>query len=178
MQNKAIFLDRDGVINVDHNYVYKIEELKFIPNSIKALQNLQKQNYKLIIITNQSGIGRGYYTEENYKAFRKEMHKRLQKEGVKIDEEYYSPFKSEDNSKCRKPSPYLIEKAIKKFDINKDKSFMIGDKTSDILAGKNAGVKTFLVLTGKAGNDKSYDVKSDYICKDLYEASKIIIGKE
>jgi D,D-heptose 1,7-bisphosphate phosphatase len=173
-RNKAIFLDRDGVINEDHDYVYKIEDMDFIPGSIDGLKKLQDSGYLLIIITNQSGIGRGYYTEEQYLKFRQEMHKRLQNFGIKITDEFYSPFHPKENSICRKPSPFLIQKAIEKYDINAKISYMIGDKTSDILSGINANIKTILVLTGKSGKDGLYDINADYTCKNLNEASKII----
>ncbi len=95
---KAVFLDRDGVINIDKNYVYKREDLEFIPGSIDALKKLQGIGFKLIIITNQSGIGREYYTEKQYEKFRKEFHKQLKKEGVKIDAEYYCKHAPEDKN--------------------------------------------------------------------------------
>jgi len=167
--NKAVFLDRDGVINVDKNYVYKIEDLEFIPGSVVALKKLKQKGYLLIIITSQSGIGRGYYTEKDYLKFRKEFHERLTKLGVKIEEEYYCPHSPKDECKCRKPNTELIEKAIKKYDVDISKSYFVGDKTSDVLAGKNAGLKTILVKTGKGGKDLKFNVKEDILCTDLNE---------
>lgn len=175
---KAVFLDRDGVINEDHDYVYKIEDMDFIPRTIEGLKKLHNSGYLLIIITNQSGIGRGYYTEKQYLNFRLEMHKRLSNKGVKITDEFYSPFHPNENSICRKPSPHLIQKAIYKYDIDPKLSYMIGDKTSDILAGINAKIKTILVLTGKSGKDGLFDVSADFNCKNLNEAANLILSIE
>lgn len=171
---KAVFLDRDGTINIDKDFVYKKEDLEFIPNALKGLKKIQEKGYKLIIITNQSGIGRGYYKIEDYKNLMKIFYKELEKKNVKIEKDYFCPHKPEEKCKCRKPNIELIERAIKEYKIHREKSFFIGDKTADVLAGKNAGLKTILVLTGKAGKDKKYNIKPDYICKDLLDASKII----
>lgn len=175
--NKAVFLDRDGTINVDKEYVISIDDLEFLPNAVKGLKKIQELGYKLIIITNQSGIGRGYYSEEGYKNLMKELYARLRKSRIIIEADYYCPHLPELDCVCRKPKTQMIKKAIQDHSINVDKSFFIGDKTADILAGKNMGLKTILVLTGKAGKDNKYSVKPDFICKNLYDAS-IIIGKE
>ena len=171
MASKAVFLDRDGTINVDKDYVYRLEDLEFLPNTIKGLKTIQEKGYMLIIITNQSGIGRGYYSEEDYHLFMKGFYKLLQKEGVKIEADYYCKHAPEDKCDCRKPETKLIEKAIKEHDIDVENSYIIGDKTADILTGKKAGLKTILVKTGKAGLDKEYDVKADFVCDNLLEAS-------
>ena len=178
MSNKAVFLDRDGTINVDKDYVFLKQDLDFIPNAISALKELSEAGFKLIIITNQSGIGRGYYSEEEYENFMKHFYDLLKNQGVKIKADYYCKHSPEENCECRKPKTSLIEKAVKEHNIDKEQSFFVGDKTSDILGGKNSGLKTILVLTGKAGKDKKYDVAPDYICNNLLEASKIIIKKK
>jgi D,D-heptose 1,7-bisphosphate phosphatase len=171
MQNKAVFLDRDGTINVDKNYVYKIEDLEFLPGVIEGLKRIQKTGFLLVIITNQSGIGRGYYTEAQYKKLMEELHKRLKKQGINITADYYCKHAPEENCECRKPNIKLIETAAREYDIDISKSFFIGDKTADILAGKNAGMKTILVKTGKAGKDGYYNVEPDYVAEDLSEAA-------
>ena len=93
--NKAIFLDKDGTINIDTGYTYKIEDLKFEKGAIKGLQLLQNSNYKLIIVTGQSGIGRGYYTEEDYFKFMQHMYSQLRRDGIKIDRDYFCPHHPE-----------------------------------------------------------------------------------
>lgn len=165
--NKAIFLDRDGVINVDKNYVHKISDFEFIEGSVAALKNFKEMGYKLIIITNQSGIGRGFYTIEDYKKLKKEIDRSIKVAGIKIDAEYFCPHSPDDRCRCRKPGTYLIEKAVKRFNIDISESYFVGDKTSDIRAGKDAGLKSVLVKTGKAGKDKRYYVNPDFMFDDL-----------
>jgi D,D-heptose 1,7-bisphosphate phosphatase len=170
MKHKAIFLDRDGTINVDEGYTYKIEDLKFIPNAVEGLKKLSRLDYNLIIFTNQSGIGKSYYTEEDYLAFRDEMHKRLKEQGVLISAEYFCPHNEEDNCTCRKPKPGMIEKAAEEFNFDLNKCWVIGDSTIDIQSGIVLGIKTIQVLTGKQ-QQLSY---ADFVAKDLVEAADYI----
>ncbi len=172
--NKAIFLDRDGTINFDFGYVHKRKDLKFITHSLKALKNLISQGFLLIIITNQSGIGRKYYRLSDYKDFMKHMITKLSKEGISISAQYVCPHHPEVDCLCRKPKTSNFDKAIKKFNIDITRSYIIGDKTEDIKVGENIGVHTILVKTGKAGNDHSFKVKPNFIAKNLYEASQWI----
>ena len=174
---KAVFLDRDGVINVDKGYVYEIDKLEFIPRAVEGLKLLQEAGFKLIIITSQSGIGRGYYTEEDYHKFMRYMYEKLEEHDIKIDGEYFCSHAPEANCDCRKPGTALIENAVKEHKIDLKESYLIGDKTSDIKAGENIGCKTILVRTGKGGNDKLFEVKPDFIAKDLYEAAEWIVGR-
>ncbi len=178
--HKAVFIDRDGVINQDlGKYVTKPEEFVFLPNAIGALKRLYKSDYKVIVITNQGGIGKGLYTEDDVKAIHKKMHQLLEEQGVKIDGLYYCPHHPNDKCECRKPRLGMVNKAIKEHEIDTKKSFFIGDKTSDIKAGKDAGCKTFLVRTGYAGHDKAYDAEPDFIVSDLLEAvDKILTTKK
>jgi len=176
--NKAVFLDRDGVINVDKEYVHKIEDFDFIPRAIDALKILSKTNFKIIIVTDQSGIGRGYYTVKDYNAVTEYMLSEFNKNNIRIDEIYYCPHHPEENCECRKPNKKLILNAEKSFNLDLEKSYIIGDKTKDIMLGKNAGCKTIAVKTGKGGNDGEFDVKPDFIADDLSDAVNIILSKE
>ena len=169
--NKAVFFDRDGVIVEDVGYHYKIEDFKFIPNTIEGLKLLK--NYKLIIVTNQSGIGRGYYKTEDFLKFNNHLLNELKKCNIKIEKTYYCPHKPQDNCKCRKPKIKLIKDAEKEFNVDLSKSFMIGDKKKDIEMARNAGCKSILVLTGYGMKEKE-NSKADYIAKDLLEAAKWI----
>jgi D,D-heptose 1,7-bisphosphate phosphatase len=174
MKNKAVFLDRDGTIIVDKDYTHKISDLEFYSDSFSALKKIQKKGYKMIIITNQSGIGRGYFSTQDYLSFMTFFHEKLKKEGITITGEYYCKHLPEDKCSCRKPHTDLIKKAIKEHNIDVSSSFFIGDKTSDIEAGKRVECKTILVMTGKSGKDKEYEVMPDFTCKNLAEASLII----
>lgn len=171
--DKAIFLDRDGVVVEDTGYVYKTEHFKLLPNAIKGMKLLR--NYKLFIVTNQSGIGRGFYTLSDFQKFNNHLLEQLKKHNVKIEKIYYCPHKPQDNCKCRKPKIKLLKDAEKEFKINLKSSFVIGDKKSDIELGNNAGCKTILVLTGDGINANAKDEISDYIAKDLLDAAKWIL---
>jgi D-glycero-D-manno-heptose 1,7-bisphosphate phosphatase len=144
--NKAIFLDRDGVINVDKQYVSKIEDFEFKDGIFNLLHSLQEMGYILIIVTNQSGIGRGYYSLEDFEKLTQWKLDQLAQKGIKIHKVYYCPHAPELKCDCRKPSPKMLLEAQKSFNIDMKRSWMIGDKKSDIEAGKNAGVgKTVLI---------------------------------
>lgn len=142
---KAIFLDRDGTINVDHGYVYKFEELEFIQGVESSLKMLQNAGFLLIIITNQSGVGRGYFSEADACKFNQHLIDELQKEAIRITDVFMCPHAPEDKCDCRKPSPKLILEAIEKYDIDASASFMLGDKQSDVDCGENAGVASYLI---------------------------------
>ena len=167
--NMAIFLDRDGVIVEDIGYHHKIKDFKLIPNAIKGLKRLK--GYKLFIITNQSGIGRGLYSIKDFTNFNNHLIKTLKKYKIKIEKTYYCPHKPEDKCECRKPKIRLLKDAEKEFEIELKKSFVIGDKKSDIEMGKNAGCKTILVLGHKNLKNK---IKPDYFAEDLVDAAKWI----
>jgi D-glycero-D-manno-heptose 1,7-bisphosphate phosphatase len=154
--NKALFLDRDGVINKEKDYLYKVEDFEFIDGVFEALQYFQARDYLLIIATNQSGIARGFYTEEDFLALNQWMLQQFTRNEIHITKVYYSPFhpehgfgKYKKEAFCRKPNPGMILQAKEEFDIDLEKSFLIGDKESDIEAGINAGIKmNILVKSG------------------------------
>lgn len=146
--NKAMFLDRDGVINIDKGYVYKIEDFEFIDGIIEILREYQEKGYLLIIITNQAGIARGYYTEDDYLVLNRWMIDKLQGQGINITKVYYCPHhpehgigKYKKDCNCRKPKPGMIQKAVRDFNIDLSNSILIGDKASDVEAGIKAGIK-------------------------------------
>jgi D-glycero-D-manno-heptose 1,7-bisphosphate phosphatase len=168
---KAVFLDRDGVVNRDTNYVHKVEDFEFIPGSKVAMKMLNEAGYKLFIISNQSGIGRGYYTTSDVEYLHKYMISELEKASVKIEKIYYCPHTAESNCECRKPNPYFVLQAQKEFDIDLSKSFFIGDHDSDIACGKNSGLKTIGVLSG---HQTKFDSNPDLTVTDLMAAAKII----
>jgi len=184
--NKAIFLDRDGVINENRPFIHNMENVIFIKGALKALKLISDFEYKSIIITNQPVVGRGICTEKEYSKFSEDYINLLKENGVTIDA-VYSCYHHPTHGKgkylkdciCRKPKPGMLLKAKKKLDINMKESFMIGDKRSDILAGKRAGCKTILVKTGCGGKGgtEDLDVQSDYISDDLLSAVNMILKK-
>ncbi len=156
MQRKpAAFLDRDGILNVDKSYVHKIEDFEWINGAIKAVKLLNEMNYHVLVVTNQSGIARDYYTEDDMHKLHNWIQSELQKHGAHIDAFYYSPYhvdgvipKFTKESDCRKPQPGMLFKAMKDFDIDTKKSFMIGDKDTDVQAAEAAKIKGYLFQGG------------------------------
>jgi D-glycero-D-manno-heptose 1,7-bisphosphate phosphatase len=176
--NKAIFLDRDGTINEDTGYTYKIEDLEFVNSAIIGLERMQKMGYGLIIITNQAGLAKGKFIEEDYFTFRNEMHKRLKENGIIINAEYFCPHHPEGtiekykiNCNCRKPKTGMLEQAARDFDLDLKNCWMIGDTHSDILAGKNAGCRTIQVMTRKENIESP---EANFLAYDLFHASYFI----
>jgi len=140
---KALFLDRDGVINIDYGYVSKIKDFKFIDGILDFIKSAQKKGYLPIVVTNQSGIGRGYYSLEDFEKLTEWMLEQMQQAGIEIDRSqvFYCPHAPEDGCDCRKPMPGMLLEAKKCFNIDMKNSWMIGDKLSDIEAAKSAGVE-------------------------------------
>jgi D-glycero-D-manno-heptose 1,7-bisphosphate phosphatase len=145
--NKAVFLDRDGVLNREMNdYVWKVNEFEILPDVAPALQKLIKKGYKLIVITNQGGIGKDLFTREDVEKVHKYLRDIMSKEGIHFEEIYYcSHHPVSGTCICRKPDSLLVEKALARFNIDPSKSYFIGDKERDVLAGKKAGVKGILI---------------------------------
>lgn len=146
---RAVFLDRDGTLNVDKHYLSDPEQLELIPGTGPALKRLQDAGFLLIIVTNQSGIGRGYYTEENMHAVNRRLITLLAPLGVRFTKIYYSPEAPEQPSVGRKPSPAFLFAARDDLAVDPARSFMVGDKVIDLECGWNAGVQqSILVRTG------------------------------
>ena len=167
--NKAIFLDRDGTINVDYGYVYQREKLKFVDGVILALKRLQAAGFLLIIITNQSGIGRGYFNMEQYKKFEQYFLDRLAYEKVYINKVYFCPHLEEENCTCRKPKTGLFEKAAKEYDIDWQQSYAIGDRERDLCICKKYPVNGILFSDKNCSTEyvhfTSWNQITDYILK-------------
>ena len=178
---KAIFLDRDGTINVEKDYIYKSEDLVFEEGTIEALKTFKNLGYILIVVSNQSGIARGYFTEADLNIFNNNMNEILKKNGVEITEFYCCPHHPDGIGEykkvceCRKPNNKMIEDAIKKYNIDREKSYMIGDKTSDIGAGLKSNLKTVLVKTGYGLKDmEKIDKNETLVCENLKDFSEIL----
>ena len=178
---KAIFLDRDGTINVEKDYIYKSEDLVFEEGSIEALKTFKNLGYILIVVSNQSGIAKGYFTEADLNIFNNNMNEILKKNGVEITEFYCCLHHPDGIGKykkvceCRKPNNKMIEDAIKKYNIDREKPYMIGDKISDIGAGLKSNLKTVLVKTGYGLKDmEKIDKNETLICENLKDFSEIL----
>ncbi len=184
--NKAVFLDRDGVITKEPPYyAHKIDQLELIPNSAEAIRLLNESGFKVIVVSNQAGVARGYYQEKDIKIYNNEMKRQLEEKGARIDAIYYCPHhpgaaieKYKIDCECRKPKPGMLTQAKKILYLNLKHSFLVGDKMSDIEAGYRAGCKTILVLTGQGNGElkkiSEMDTKPTYISKDLFASIQII----
>jgi len=163
--NVAIFLDRDGTLIYDVGYPKHPEQVKMKPGAIQTLKKLKDYGYKLVIVTNQSGIGRGILTVEDVEKVNKRLLAILARHGIKIDAIYYCPHAPEDNCSCRKPSPNMLLMASMDLNINLSSSYIIGDKRSDMEAGFNAGCKK--IFLGIESSDIK-DLEIDYMADDWY----------
>lgn len=139
---KALFLDRDGVINYDPGYVYRIEDFEFMPGIFEALAGFMALGYEIFVVTNQSGIGRGYYSEDDFAKLSKYMIDEFKSYGVEIKKIYHCPHTPSDDCNCRKPKPGMILQALDEFNISLKDSLMIGDKPSDLESARRAGVES------------------------------------
>lgn len=186
---RAVFLDRDGVINHEVGYIKELSNLKLIDNSAKAIKKLNKSEFLTIVVTNQSGPARGYYPESWVIKLHERLKELLKKEGAYIDYIYYCPHLPEGIVKeysfvcdCRKPRIGMLKKAAIEHNIDLFDSYMIGDKATDIETGKNAGCITILVKTGYGEQilkgEYQYIPNPNFIAKDLLEAVDWILNNE
>ena len=176
----AVFVDRDGTVNEHIEYLSDPAQFKEIPGSFAALKAIRDLGFRLIIVTNQPGIGLGYFSKEDFFVVNREMMRQASSIECFIDKVYFCPHSKGDSCRCRKPNPYFIERAVREMNVDISRSFVIGDMTSDIQLGKNAGCRTVLVKTGRGGEDGLFDVASDFVVSDLKEvvglAAKILKG--
>ena len=181
MKKKVIFIDRDGVINKDlWKYVEHWGEFEFLPGVLGAFKLLAENDFHINIISNQAGVGDGKFTEEALADVNRNMISEIKKVGGNVDGTYYCLHGKQEGCSCRKPEIGLFEKAVQDIPpFEKSHTFFIGDKLTDIEAGKRFGLKTILVLTGygdKSKADITEATRPDYICTDLQEAVAIVLG--
>ncbi len=170
MEVKAVFLDRDGTIIKDVNYLSKTEDIELLPLAKEGLQLLKECGFKLIVVSNQSGIGRGYFDREFVIKTHDVINEMV---GGLIDEFYFCPHKPEDNCSCRKPKTGMIDEAVEKYGIKREKSFVIGDKESDIELGINAGITPFLIVS-RQNEELLKMTKAKKFFGNLYEVARWI----
>ena len=175
MSIKTIFLDRDGVINKEINYLHKIEDFEFIKCVFEVCQYLINLNYKIDIITNQSGISRGYYTEKDFQIINNWMLDQFKNNGINILDVFHCPHSPNADCNCRKPKPGMLLQAKIKHDIDMSNSWLVGDTEFDISAANSAGVlNTILVKSGHKINEDSSNAK--YILNSIQQVSQVIMN--
>ena len=167
----AVFLDRDGTLMQDVDYCSDPKDVHLFPGAREALRKLKQAGYKLIIITNQSAIGRGYFNEAAYRMVEREVERQVGQD--LIDATYFCPHAPGHSCECRKPQAGMVLDGARDYHLDLSRSFFIGDKQSDIECGHNAGVKTILVRTGYGKETDS--VLAEYVAQDLAEAADIIL---
>ncbi len=186
MNDKYVFLDRDGVINKDpggwteYSYVTSLDELKILPGSPEAIKKLTDAGFKVVIISNQQGIGKGYFTEEDLNKVTSEIIRRVDAAGGHIEKVYYCVHLADDNCNCRKPKPGLFYKAQEDLGVSDISGrYYIGDTERDIQAGQEADLRTILVLTGKNSREdaEAWEHRPDHICEDLLAAVDLVIDE-
>lgn len=173
---KYILLDRDGTIIVDKHYLSDPEGVELFPNTAQGLKAMQDAGYELLVTTNQSGIGRGYYSEKEMHAVNSRMAELLAEYGVEFKAVYFCPHAPDQNCDCRKPGPGMFDQAIAEFGMNPEECYVIGDKLCDVELGMSRKAKSILVRTGKGQKEEPKCVgKADYIADDLLDAANFII---
>ena len=173
MPVKTVFLDRDGVINKEVGYLHKIQDFEFIDGVFEACLYFKSLNYQIIVVTNQSGIGRGYYNEGDFHIINNWMLEQFKNKRIEILDVFFCPHDPESNCDCRKPKPGMFNQANEKHDIDMEKSWMIGDKEADVAAANSAGIKnTILVKSGHTIDEENSNAR--FILGSIDKAKEII----
>lgn len=177
IRKPAVFLDRDGVLTKEKSYICTVKDMEIFSYAGECIQQIKNKGYYAIIVTNQSGIARGLFTEDDIQ----KMHLYLKQE-TGVDAVYYCPHHPEGKiqkyrkiCQCRKPETGMIEQACRDYSIDMDKSFMVGDRAGDIIAGQRMGLKTILLESGYGSKRLEADVKPDYFLKDLRMVADMLI---
>ncbi|MEZ4754096.1 MAG: HAD-IIIA family hydrolase [Bdellovibrionota bacterium] len=171
----AVFLDRDGTLVKDVDHLHEPEKMLLFPDVIEGLLKLRQAGFRLVICTNQAGIGLGYFTKEDFFAVSRKMLKQISAGGAFLDKIYFSPYTDIDKSAYHKPAPGMLTRAAQELNLNLEESFMIGDTSADIGAASAAGCKSILVLTGKTQSSQAKDLNADYTARNFSEAVSHIL---
>lgn len=186
----AVFLDRDGTINEQMGYINHISRFQLLPGVGRAISRLNRRGMPVVVVTNQSGLARGYFPASLLEAVHEKMHRQLAQAGARIDALYLCPHHPEAkeaayrlNCTCRKPKTGLLERAARELELDLRRSYVIGDRWSDLRCGAQVGATTILVLTGYGRGDACYigpyqAVQPDYVAEDLLDAVNWIIDRE
>ena len=174
---RAVFLDRDGVIVREVDYLGHVDHIDVLPGAAAAMKALRAAGFKVIVVTNQSGVARGYFSLNRLREIHRELRRRLARSGAKWDALYFSPHGPDSGHHWRKPGIGMLKAAQKRFRLDLRASFFIGDSTADILCARRAGCVPVLVRTGKGGRDGKHAAKPDVTCRDMAAAARWILAR-
>jgi D-glycero-D-manno-heptose 1,7-bisphosphate phosphatase len=174
----AVFLDRDGTINREIEYLHEPERFELLPGAGEGMRRFQDMGYRIVIVTTQAGIGLGYFTKEDFYKVNRAMFRALKPHGVTIDRIYFCPHAVTEKCQCRKPETGLIERAQKDLNLDLSHSVMIGDKTSDLEAARRAGLTPIAVTTGHGCKDGQYDTAPAFRVESIDEAARKVLENE
>lgn len=181
-KSRAAFLDRDGVIVGDVHYLCRPDQLRLLPGAARAIRRLRRAGFKAVVVSNQSGVARGYLTLKDLQGIHRRLDLLLRSRGARLDGVYYCPHHPRIGRKgrclCRKPKIGMLKAAARKLDLDLESCYVIGDTTTDIRTARNAGCRALLVRTGQAGKDGRYKAKPDRVFRDLAEAADWIVKAE
>jgi D-glycero-D-manno-heptose 1,7-bisphosphate phosphatase len=177
-KTQAVFLDRDGTICEEVGYLHDGGKFTFLPEALAGIKKFYTMGYRIIIITNQPGIGIGYFSEEDFYRVNRIMLSGFSREGILIDKIYYCPHSKSEGCSCRKPNQALVQRAKEELNLDLKRCYFIGDKTSDMETGKRAGIKTILVNTGFGGKDGEFQGKPDFLAGTLLDAAEWVLNSE
>jgi len=177
-QSPAVFFDRDGTINEDVSYLHNPEKFHLLPNAAEGMKKFQDMGYRIVLITNQPGIGMGYFSEEDFYQVNRTMLSALSKHEILVDKIYFCPHSKAVGCDCRKPEQALVQRAKVELNLDLSQCVFVGDKTSDMETGKRAGTRTILVKTGFKGEDGEFPGQPDLWADDLLDAAEKILQDE
>lgn len=178
---RAVFLDRDGTLNVEKEYLHLPSEFEFIPGAAEAVKLLNQAGFLVIVVSNQSGVARGYYSEEDVYHLHRHVDRLLAEQGANIDAWLFCPHHPDGRGSyalpcnCRKPEPGMLREAARRFDIDLEQSWMIGDKLIDLQAGQRAGCSSILVRTGYGAEEEPNLMPDRVVCDDLLRAVRYLL---
>jgi histidinol-phosphate phosphatase family protein len=181
LSNRAVFLDRDGVINEEVNYLRRPEDFRLLPRAAAAIRLLRRHGWRVVVVTNQSGVARGYYTDTDVAVIHERMHRDLVQAKAEVDAVYFCPHHPDDGCDCRKPGTLLFERAAADLRLDLTASYYVGDKLTDLLPGKALGGQTILVLTGHGHQEQEFARQQGFqphcVADNLYSAAKWIVSQ-
>ena len=176
-KRRAVFLDRDGTIIEDVPYISEPEKVVLISGASGAIKRLKAAGFMVVVVSNQSGVGRGYFTEADVGAVHARIDSILDNEGTGIDDYFYCPHEPDSGCACRKPETRMVDRAVDKYSLDVENSYLVGDKSSDISLADNAGLTSILVRTGHGTEtEKEPGIKAGFVASDIAEAVEWIMS--